>query len=159
MSEHAQYVTLGVAGETFAIPVAEVQEILDTQPISRLPQSPANVLGMIDVRGQTVPVVDLRLTLGLAALDDSDTTRIVVMAMTGPAGEHRLGVRTDRVFEVTALDDDALEPAPALSGQWQGHCIVGIGRRNGGFVTVIDFGKMMGGVPLAAQHLSSGSLQ
>ena len=59
MAEHAQYVTLGVAEELFAAPVAKVQEILDMRPIARLPQAPDTLLGMIDVRGQGIPVVDL----------------------------------------------------------------------------------------------------
>ena len=65
MAERPQYVTLGVAEELFAAPVEKVQEILDMRPIARLPQAPGTLLGMIDVRGQGIPVVDLRLTLGL----------------------------------------------------------------------------------------------
>ena len=57
MAEQIQYVTLGVAEEIFAAPVATVQEILDMLPIARLPRAPENLLGMIDVRGKGVPVV------------------------------------------------------------------------------------------------------
>ena len=64
MTDKAQFVTLGVADELFAAPVERVHEILDARPVARLPQAPANLLGMIDVRGEGVPVLDLRLTLG-----------------------------------------------------------------------------------------------
>ena len=144
MAEHQQYVTLGVADEVFAAPVGKVQEILDVQPIARLPQAPANLLGMIDVRGQGVPVLDLRLTLGMEAKADSENTRIVVLAIGGAGGERLLGLRTDRVFEVTVLDADELDPPPAVSGSWAGHCIAGIGRRNGRFVTVLDLDRLLG---------------
>jgi purine-binding chemotaxis protein CheW len=144
MAEHQQYVTLGVAEEIFAAPVEKVQEILDMRPIARLPQAPANLLGMIDVRGQGVPVLDLRLTLGMAAREDNENTRIVVLSIDGPDGERRLGLRTDRVFEVTVLDSDELDPAPTISGAWIGHCIAGIGRRNGQFVTVLDLDTLLG---------------
>ncbi|HEV7292742.1 MAG TPA: chemotaxis protein CheW [Devosia sp.] len=144
MAERAQYVTLGVAEELFAAPVEKVQEILDMRPIARLPQAPAALLGMIDVRGQGVPVVDLRLTLGLPETPDTENTRIIVLALAGRGGDLRLGLRADRVFEVTILDDDALDPAPSVSGQWSGRCIAGIGRRNGRFVTVLELERLLG---------------
>jgi purine-binding chemotaxis protein CheW len=143
MAERAQYVTLGVADELFAAPVEKVQEILDMRPIARLPQAPDSLLGMIDVRGQGIPVVDLRLTLGLSAAPDTENTRIIVLAL-GHDADLRLGLRADRVFEVTILDDDALDPPPAVGGAWLGHCIAGIGRRNGRFVTVLDLERLLG---------------
>jgi len=152
MAERAQYVTLGVAEELFAAPVEKVQEILDMRPIARLPQAPETLLGMIDVRGQGIPVVDLRLTLGLPAAPDNENTRIIVLAIAGEGGgELRLGLRADRVFEVTILDEDELDPPPAVSGAWSGRCIAGIGRRNGRFVTVLDLERLLGSFEAASQ--------
>jgi purine-binding chemotaxis protein CheW len=144
MAENQQYVTLGVADEIFAAPVEKVQEILDMRPIARLPQAPANLLGMIDVRGQGVPVLDLRLTLGMEPREDTENTRILVLSIDGADGERRLGLRTDRVFEVTILDENELDPPPSISGTWNGRCITGIGRRNGKFVTVLDLDTLLG---------------
>lgn len=146
MAELVQYVTLGVAEEVFAAPVTKVQEILDVRPIARLPRAPENLLGIIDVRGTGVPVLDLRLTLGLPAAPDTENTRIVVLCVEASTGGITVGLRTDRVFEVTVLDHEALDPAPAVSARWQGHCIAGIGRRNGGFVTVLDLDRLLGDV-------------
>jgi purine-binding chemotaxis protein CheW len=151
MSQNAQYVTLGVAKEIFAAPVERVREILDMRPIARLPQAPANLLGMIDVRGQGVPVLDLRLTLALDPAEDSENTRIVVLVINTGNGETTVGLRTDRVFEVTVLDDDRIEPPPAVKGNWSGDCIAGIGRRNGAFVTVLDLDRLLGGIALPKQ--------
>jgi purine-binding chemotaxis protein CheW len=147
-----QYVTLGVAEELFAAPVTKVQEILDMRTISRLPRAPENFLGIIDVRGQGVPVLDLRLTLGMEPKADTETTRIVVLSVNGASGPVTLGLRADRVFEVTVLDTDTLDPPPAVNARWQNHCIEGIGRRNGAFVTVLDLDKLLGE---GAQHLSA----
>ncbi|MBN14826.1 MAG: chemotaxis protein CheW [Pelagibacterium sp.] len=146
MAEQIQYVTLGVAEEIFAAPVATVQEILDMLPIARLPRAPENLLGMIDVRDKGVPVLDLRLTLGMAPAADTENTRIVVLTINGPDGPVTLGLRTDKVFEVTVLDSDTLDPAPAVSSGWSGHCIAGIGRRNGSFVTVLDLDGLFGDI-------------
>src|SRR5690554_6849595 len=146
MAERSQYVTLGVGEEMFAAPVSRVQEILDMRPIARLPRAPENLLGMIDVRGQGVPVLDLRLTLDMAEAADTENTRIVVLSVTGSTGEVILGLRADRVFEVTVLDSDELDPPPAIKAGWSGHCIEGIGRRNGRFVTVLNLDRLLGEV-------------
>ncbi len=144
MAELTQYVTLGVADEVFAAPVTKVQEILDMRPISRLPRSPENLLGMIDVRGKGIPVVDLRQTLGIVAAEDTENTRILVLSVNGPTGEITIGLRADRVFEVTVLDSDTLDPPPVINTGWSDHCIEGIGRRNGRFVTVLDLERLLG---------------
>ena len=144
MAELSQYVTLGVADELFAAPVSKVQEILDMRPIARLPRAPENLLGMIDVRGEGIPVLDLRQTLGIEPVGDTENTRIVVLSVTGPQGLLTVGLRADRVFEVTILDSETLDPPPAISAGWSGHCIAGIGRRNGRFVTVLDLDRLLG---------------
>ncbi len=144
MAERSQYVTLGVGTEIFAAPVTRVQEILDMRPIARLPQAPPNLLGMIDVRGQGIPVLDLRLTLGMTDAEDNENTRILVLSLNAANGETVIGLRADRVFEVTVLDSDTLEPPPAVQNGWSGHCIEGIGRRNGNFVTVLDLDRLLG---------------
>jgi len=154
MTENAQYVTLGLDGELFAAPVAVVQEILDMQPIARLPQSPANLLGMTDVRGEGIPVLDLRLTLGLPPAEDTMNTRIVVLKVEGPGRTMTVGLRTDRVFEVTVLDSDRLDPPPDVTGAWRDHVVAGIGRRNGAFVTVLDLDRLLA---QAEQPLSSAA--
>ena len=151
MTEPSQYLTLGVAGELFAVPVAMVQEILDMRPIARLPQAPDTLLGMIDVRGQGVPVDDLRLTLNLPSAPDTENTRIVVLNLVDQQDQWQLGLHADRVFEVTVLDEAELDPPPAVSGSWSGHCIAGIGRRHGSFVTVLDLAALLGSVDLTSQ--------
>jgi purine-binding chemotaxis protein CheW len=151
MAELTQYVTLGVAGELFAAPVAKVQEILDTRPIARLPQAPSHLLGMIDVRGEGIPVVDLRLTLGLPPAEDNENTRIIVLKVRPRDAELTVGLRADRVFEVTVLDSAELDPPPAIEGAWTGRSIAGIGRRNGSFVTVLDLDRLLNGTDIPAQ--------
>jgi len=142
MSDMAQYVTLGIASDLLAVPVERVQEILEVQPISRLPHAPAYLLGMIDVRGQGVAVIDLRLKLGLEPTADTENTRIVVLNASVAGRDSTFGLKTDRVFEVTVLDDSSLEPPPEIGVKWRSEFIAGIGRRNGAFVTVLDLGQL-----------------
>ena len=141
MAETTQYVTVGIGQERFAVPVSRVREILDVCPIAALPHAPPDLLGIIDVRGQGVPVVDMRLRMGFPAAADTRDTRIVVLTVTG--GQERvIGLKADKVFEVTALDSEDLDPAPDVGVRWRSELIAGVGRRKGAFVTVLDLNRM-----------------
>jgi purine-binding chemotaxis protein CheW len=148
----SQYVTLGVDREVFAVPVERVQEILDMQPVARLPHAPAYLLGMIDVRGRGVPVIDLRTRLGLPRAEATQTTRILVLEVTAGGRDLVLGLVADRVFEVTGLDGDHLDPPTEIGVRWRSECITGVGRRGGDFVVVFDLCRLFGAdeLPLIA---------
>ncbi len=141
----AQYVTIGIDREVFAVEVGNVREILDMQPIARLPHAPPFMVGMIDVRGQGVPTIDLRLKLGLPAVPVTENTRILVLDVPIDDQPLTLGVIADRVFEVTALADHALEAPPQVGGRWRSDYIRAIGRANGGFVIVFDMARLFSG--------------
>jgi purine-binding chemotaxis protein CheW len=143
MADVMQYVTIGVADELYAAPVDRVQEILDVCPISKLPRAPTNLLGMIDVRGEGTPVFDLRVTLDMPAREDTQNTRIVVLVVSEGDEERRIGLKADSVIEVTALDEEELDPPPNMGQSTDTGAIVGIGRRNGAFVTVLDFDHLL----------------
>ena len=149
MADNQQYLTLGLDGALFAAPVESVQEILEMRPIARLPKAPSNLLGMIDVRGQGIPVIDLRETLGMPAMADNDATRIVVLRIPSGGRELTVGLKADRVFEVTVLDDPALDPPPDFGVPWSTQVIAGIGRRRGAFVTVFDLDHLLSGTPIS----------
>lgn len=157
MTGTSQYVTLGVADELFAAPVERVWEILELRPIARLPRAPASLLGMIDVRGQGVPVLDLRSTLGMAPSPDDENTRILVLMVKSGGQDVMLGLKTDRVYEVTVLDAEALQPAPDATFGCCDHAIAGIGRRNGAFVTVLDLDRMFASPELDAIGAASAA--
>jgi len=141
MAEDAQFVTLGIADELFAVPVERVREILQVRPVARMPNAPPSFLGMIDVRGQGVPVLDLRLKLGLEATPDTHNTRVLVLLVTVDGRDLTIGLKMDRVFEVTVLDGE-LGPPPEIGASWRSDCIAGLGRRNGAFVTVLDLSRL-----------------
>lgn len=157
MADAIQYVTLGIASELLAVPVERVREILEVQPVSRLPHAPPYLLGMIDVRGQGVPVIDLRLKLGFDATADTENTRVIVLGV--PMGERALtfGLKTDRVFEVTVLDEATLDSAPEIGIRWRSEFIAGIGRRNGKFVTVINLSHLFASGEVALMAPLSGA--
>ncbi|MBI5163076.1 MAG: chemotaxis protein CheW [Magnetospirillum sp.] len=140
--EDVQYVTLGIDREVFAVDVRRVREILDVPAIARLPNAPADLLGMIDVRGECVPVIDLRAKLGFPPAAMSGHTRILVLEVEVGGRPLVLGVMADRVFEVTALDGAGIEPPPEIGVRWRSEYIHGVGRRGNAFVVVFDLGAL-----------------
>jgi purine-binding chemotaxis protein CheW len=141
-TEERQFVTLGIDREVFAVPVETVLEILDMRPMFRIPDAPAHLSGLIDLRGRSVPVIDLRLRLGLPQAPVTESTRILVLETPVKGRALTLGLIADRVFEVTGLDDDAIEAAPDIGSRWRSDHIRGVGRRNDGFVVVFDLARL-----------------
>lgn len=153
------YVTLGIDREVFAVPVETVLEILDMRPLFRIPEAPAYLAGLIDVRGRGVPVIDLRTKLGLASIEANENTRILVLEV--PLANRRLvlGLIADRVFEVASLPDSELEGAPDIGMTWRSEYIRGVGRRGDSFVVVLDVQRLFSVEEAATIGASSSRLQ
>ena len=144
-------VTFIAEGSLYAVPVSRVQEILDLRPVAAMPNAPAHLLGIIDLRGANIPVVDLRRLLGRPAGEDTAQSRILVVSVTHGGARATIGVKTDRVIEVTALDDPELRPLEeAELLQWSGSAIAGIGRCKGEVVSVLDLDRLFTRRDLAA---------
>lgn len=141
-STDGQFVTLGIDREVFAVPVETVLEILDMRPTFRVPDAPAYLAGLIDVRGRAVPVVDLRTKLGLPAAATTPHTRMIVLEVRVGERQLVLGLVADRVFEVTSLDNGKMEPPPDIGVKWRSDYILGVGRRGDGFVVVLDLARL-----------------
>lgn len=140
-----QYVTLGIDRETFAVEVERVREILDMRPISKVPNAPAFLLGMIDVRGQGVPVIDLRVKLGMPAVPPTEQTRILVLEAKLGGRLRPMGLVADRVFEVAPLSEGDMEPPPDVGVRWRSEYIRCIGNHGGTFVIVFDLDHLLAG--------------
>lgn len=136
------YVTLGAGSDVFAVDVSYVREILDCQPISGLPNAPSFMVGMIDVRGRTVPVVDLRRKLGLPAVGATEFQRILVLELTIRGRPLVLGLLCDRVYDVSEFAASGLEAAPELGVTWKSEYIKAIGRWQGKFIIVFDMERL-----------------
>ncbi|MBD1544710.1 chemotaxis protein CheW [Roseibium aggregatum] len=142
-STEAQYVTFSLDKEVFAVPVTVVREILDHEESFRIPNGPAYMLGLRDVRGQGVPVIDLRLRLGMTATVATPNTRVLVIDIPLEERTLTLGLVADRVFEVAAFNSDEIESAPEIGTRWQSGYIEGVVRRDGGFVVIIDLARLL----------------
>lgn len=138
-----QFVILGLDQELFAVPVEMVREILEMRQSFHMPEAPPYLAGLIDVGGRAVPVIDLRVKLGLPGRTATADTRILVLDV--PAGKRQLsfGLIVDRVLEVTALDADNTAPPPEIGTRWRSDYIRAIGRREGNFVVIFDLARLL----------------
>ncbi|PYB69849.1 MULTISPECIES: chemotaxis protein CheW [Rhizobium] len=141
----SQYVTFSLENECFAVPVEVVREILDHEDPFRIPHGPSYLLGLRDVRGHGVPVIDLRLRLGMSRTEKTPHTRILVIDVPIDGRSLSLGLVADRVFEVTSFRHDAIEAAPDIGIRWPSDYIAGVVRRTEGFVVIVNLAKLFSG--------------
>jgi purine-binding chemotaxis protein CheW len=154
-AEEKQYVTLGIEQEVFAIPVEAVLEILGMRRVSRIPEAPPYMIGLIDLRGRSVPVLDLRTKLGLPPVAATDSTRILVIEAAISGRRLVLGLVADRVIEVLAISARDIEPPPDIGVRWRSEYIRGVGRRDSGFIVIFDLPKLFSTSDAAAIEASA----
>src|SRR5579884_866582 len=115
ITETSQYMTFKLGAEIFAINVAQVREVLEIAQITRVPTAPEYMRGVVNVRGQATPVVDLRLRFGLPKAADTVHTRIIVMELQLDGEATILGGVADSVHEVIELDPGSINPPPRIA--------------------------------------------
>jgi purine-binding chemotaxis protein CheW len=134
-----QYVTFRLDDETYGINVMQIQEVLRYTEIAPVPGAPDYVLGIINLRGNVVTVVDTRKRFGLSQSDVSDQTRIVVLELEGQV----IGVLVDSVAEVVYLRSSEIESAPNVGNEESARFIQGVCNKNGELIILIEFEKML----------------
>lgn len=147
------YVTLAIGADRFAVEVGMVREILDNRPIVPLPNAPSFLCGVIDVRGCTVPVIDLREKLGMPTITLSEDTRILVLDVIIQERSLVIGMRVDRVLEVAEFPTESLIATPEIGVRWKSEYIKAIGRLRGEFVIIFDMQHMFSTYDLASLQL------
>lgn len=138
ITETTQHLTFRLDDEVFALDVAQVREVLDLSPITKVPRAPEFMRGVINVRGSVVPVVDLRLKFGLPKTENSKDTRIVVMELSLDGETVVLGTLADSVHEVINIEPEQIEEPPKIGTRWRTEFIKGIGKRDEQFIIILD---------------------
>lgn len=144
-----QFVTFALGSEVFAVPVSVVREILDHEEVFRIPNGPAYLLGLRNVRGQGVPVIDLRLRLGLTKTEPTTNTRVLVVDVPLADRLLTLGLMADRVFEVASFAANQTDAAPDIGVGWNSDYIASVIRRDTGFVVIIDLARLLSSSEMA----------
>jgi purine-binding chemotaxis protein CheW len=142
ITETTQYLTFKLGEEVFALDVNVVREILDFTTITKVPQTPEFMRGVINLRGSVVPVVDMRLKFGMSATEKTVNTCIVVVEVALGSEQAILGALVDSVQEVFELEPDAIEPAPKIGTRLRTDFIRGMGKRDGQFIIILDIDRI-----------------
>ncbi|HXC08540.1 MAG TPA: chemotaxis protein CheW [Steroidobacteraceae bacterium] len=111
-----QYLTFMLAGEEYGVDILRVQEIKGWDKVTRIPHTPDYVLGVINLRGAVVPILDLRRRFGLETIEFGPTTVVIVVRVMSGRGERTVGVVVDAVSEVYNVDADDTKPPPDVCG-------------------------------------------
>jgi len=149
--ESTQYLTFKLGEEIFALDVAEVREILDFTTVTKVPQTPPFMRGVINLRGSVVPVMDLRLKFGMSATEKTVNSCIIVTEMTMEAEHVVIGVLADAVQEVIDLEPEQIEPAPRIGTKVSLEFILGMGKHNGTFMMILDIDRIFESSDLETQ--------
>ncbi|NIQ96646.1 MAG: chemotaxis protein CheW [Desulfuromonadales bacterium] len=137
-----QFLTFTLGEDIFGVEVTQVREILDYTSVTKVPQTPDFMLGVINLRGSVVPVVDLRAKFGLPPVDKTRDTCIIVMEIEIEGESTVLGAVADAVQEVMDLAEEQIEPAPRIGTRLKTEFIYGMGKRDDQFIILLNIDKI-----------------
>jgi purine-binding chemotaxis protein CheW len=148
--EATQYLTFVLEEEVFAVDVARVREILEMPSITKVPQVPDFMRGVINLRGCVVPVIDLHMKFGMQQAEQTVNTCIIVVEVDMDGESIVLGALADSVQEVIEMEPSQIEAAPHIGTHLRTEFLKGMGKHNERFVMILDIDKVFSSAELSA---------
>ncbi|TRO77883.1 chemotaxis protein CheW [Desulfuromonas acetexigens] len=155
--ENHQYLTFKLDDEVFALGIDKVREVLDYTSVTKVPQTPDFMRGVINLRGSVVPVVDMRLKFGMAKTEKTVNTCIIIVEINLEGETTVLGALADSVQEVLDLEPHQIEPAPKIGTKLRTEFIRGMGKRDEQFIIILDIDKVFSSEELATVQMTSSN--
>jgi purine-binding chemotaxis protein CheW len=152
-----QYLTFTLDSEEFALDISKVREVLDYTTITKVPRMPDFLRGVINLRGNVVPVVDLRMKLGMKPTERTVSTCIVITEIDMGGDTVHIGTLTDSVQEVLDLDDSQIQPPPRFGSKVDIDFIRGMGKRDDRFLIILDIDKVLTSEEVQAVNMAERS--
>ncbi|MBF0352660.1 MAG: chemotaxis protein CheW [SAR324 cluster bacterium] len=135
-----QYLTFTLDDEIFALDIGSIREVLEFESVTRVPQTPDYMKGVINLRGSVVPVVDLKLKLGMTRTEKTINTCIIIVEITLEGDHLLLGAIADSVQEVLELSE--IEAAPKIGTRLNTEFIDGMGKHGDNFIIILNINKI-----------------
>jgi purine-binding chemotaxis protein CheW len=145
LDKEGKYLTFALAHEEYGLEILKVREIIGYIEVTAVPQTPHYVKGVINLRGQVIPVVDLRTKFGMDAADVTDETCIIVVEITHDGHKSSTGIVVDRVQEVLDIPGDNIEEAPQFDASVNTDFILGIGKVGESVKILLDIDRVLSG--------------
>ena len=142
ITETRQYLTFILDGELFAVDISKVREVLDYTKITKVPQMPEFMLGVINLRGSVVPVIDMRTKFSMNKIGRTVNTCIVIVEVTLDSEHVILGTLVDSVQEVFELEPAQIEPPPKIGMRLKTEFIKGMGKKEEKFIIILDIDRV-----------------
>lgn len=142
-AEGLQYLTFSLAGEEYGIDILKVQEIRGWAPVTKVPNAPSFVRGVMNLRGAIVPVIDLRLRFGLETVEYTKTTVVIVATVQSASGSRIIGTVVDGVSDVLNLNPADIQPAPDFGTAVHTDFISGLVTVDAGMVMLLDVDRLL----------------
>ena len=144
-AEPGKYLTFRLEGEEYGVRIEKVREIIGMLDITQVPQTAPFLLGVINLRGKVIPVIDLRLKFGLPPREADERTCIIVMEVLLASGSKTLlGMVVDEVSEVLNVRLEDLDPPPSFGVQLETDYILGMAKTAGGVKILLDIDRVLG---------------
>ena len=138
-----QYLSFKLGDEVFALDISKVREVLEFTSVTKVPQTPDFMRGVINLRGGVVPVIDMKLKFGMDETEKSINTCVIITEVEMDDGELTvLGALADSVQEVFDMHEEEIEPAPKLGTQLNTEFLMGMGKKDDEFVLLLDIDKV-----------------
>lgn len=131
-----------VCGELYAVNVTKVLEVLEKQNITRVPNAPGYIKGIINFRGDVVPVFESRHKFNLPARADDGSFVIIVLDLSHETDMFRIGAIVDKVKDVISIDDQDIKPVPPMSKEFNTEFLQGIVKQGDNFIMLLDVEKV-----------------
>jgi purine-binding chemotaxis protein CheW len=144
-----KYLTFTLAREDYGLEILKVREIIGMMDITAIPQTPAYVKGVINLRGRVIPVLDLRLKFEMPGAEYGERTCIIVVDARFDLGVVQVGVVVDAVSEVLNVTGEDVEPPPAFGARIDNSYILGLAKSKGAIKILLDIDRVLGSVELA----------
>jgi purine-binding chemotaxis protein CheW len=138
-----KYLTFALAHEEYGVPVLKVREIIKIMDITAVPQVPAHVKGVINLRGRVIPIVDLRLKFGLPTESYTERTCIIVVEVSSPGRKLMLGMIVDWVSEVLNIAAEEIEPMPDFGERVDTEYMHGVAKIKGKVKILLDLDRVL----------------
>ena len=149
ITQTSQYLTFKLDNESYAMDITTVREVLDIIQITKVPQMPDFMCGVINLRGRVVPIVDLRLKFGLAEATPLKASCIVIIEIHLDGEQTILGILVDAVLEVISFEPDQIDPPPRIGTRLKTEFIKGMGKKDEEFIIILETAKVFSAQELA----------
>jgi purine-binding chemotaxis protein CheW len=143
-SRGSQYLTFRLAAEEYGVDILRVQEIKGWDKITRIPKTENYILGVINLRGTVVPILDLRSRFGLDPIVFGPTTVIIVVHVTTKTGQRTVGLVVDAVSEVYSVDLESVKPAPEVCSTVDTMFVKGLVTKAERMLILLDIDRLIG---------------